>query len=216
MATCGAAACGDAAEPDAARGDGSADAAPPFAGSASVDGAAPADAAAPPEGSCGRYCAEVTSSCVGPQAVYRSETECLGVCALLERGAVVEEGNTVGCRERFAGSPAKTDPTTFCPAAGPFGGGRCGDPCEAFCELTLGTCLDLAPYADVPSCERACAAYVLDDAGAPDADADDGDGGEAGAPSRGTLDCRMDVLRRVWASTSTCSDLGDAGPCGAP
>lgn len=181
--------------------------------------ATPSDAAPapPPVPSCEKYCELVMKSCAGHQAQYASNDECLAFCRRFPEGKPGEQDtSTLACRAFYAGSPAKTDPGKYCVAAGPFGGGTCGDRCTAFCQLAVAACDpdagatgSSAPYASYPDCATACAEYTYRDAGA------DGGGDTPGGPTSGdTLNCRLYQLRQVYRSGSGCPDVGaDSGAC---
>jgi hypothetical protein len=166
-----------------------------------------------PEPSCTTYCDLVTASCTGDQAQYASRAECLEVCTRLPAGDAGDiESNTVACRQYYAGSPARTNAGGYCLAAGPFGGGVCGDRCIAFCGLTLGACsadAAAAPYGSYPDCQTACAGYAYKDGGA------DGGGEPPTGPASGdTLNCRLFHLRAAVHDGSGCGNLGaDSGAC---
>jgi hypothetical protein len=166
-----------------------------------------------PEPSCVKYCDLVMESCAGDQAQYASRAECLEVCARLPAGDAGDiESNTVACRQYYAGSPARTNAGNYCLAAGPFGGGVCGDRCIAFCGLTLDVCspeAGVAPYASYPDCQTACAGYAYEDGGI------DGGGEPPGGPAAGnTLNCRLFHLRGAIHDGLGCADLGaDSGAC---
>jgi hypothetical protein len=166
-----------------------------------------------PEPSCAKYCDLVMGSCAGDQAQYASRAECLEVCAHLPAGDAGDiESNTVACRQYYAGSPARTNAGGYCLAAGPFGGGVCGDRCIAFCGLTLGACSPdaaAAPYGSYPDCQTACAGYAYRDGGV------DGGGEPPGGPTTGdTLNCRLFHLRAAIHDGTGCVDLGaDSGAC---
>lgn len=209
-AACGARDVAESSAPDASfqREGGPVDPLEPPSGTPSDGGTASAHP------SCERYCSLVQDSCAGEHAQYADDAECLRVCALLEAGDAGEESaNTLACRQLYAGNPAKTDPTTYCPIAGPFGGARCGARCEVFCQLALATCAPeagAAPFASVPDCATACQTFPFRDAGAdgaveqPDA-----------APSGDTLNCRLQELRAATlAPNAHCANLGlDSGAC---
>ena len=110
-------------------------------------------------------------------------------------------------------SSARTNPGGYCLAAGPFGGGVCGDRCTAFCALTLGACSPdagpAAPYGSYPDCQTACAGYRYQDGGV------DGGGEPPGGPTGGdTLNCRLFHVRGAVHDGSGCVNLGvDSGAC---
>jgi hypothetical protein len=165
----------------------------------------------PPE--CSTYCDLVMTSCTGIHAQYASAAECLAFCGHLPKGKGGEVGgNSVACRQYYAGSPARLDATGYCLAAGPFGGGVCGDRCQSFCELTLDACspeAGAAPYASYPDCQSACVGFVYRDGGV------DGGGEPPTGPSSGdTLNCRLYYARAAVADGTTCADLAvDSGAC---
>jgi hypothetical protein len=173
------------------------------------------DAGSPPgpEPSCTGYCDLVMASCTDAQAQYASRAECLALCGHLPAGdAGDKETNSVACRQYYAGSPARTDAPGYCLAAGPFGGGVCGDRCTAFCGLALGACspsAPAAPYAGYPDCQTDCAGYAYKDGGV------DG-GGEApdGPASGDTLNCRLFHVRSAVTEGTGCVNVGlDSGAC---
>jgi hypothetical protein len=170
-------------------------------------------AALGPEPSCTVYCGLVMESCKGDRAQYSSRDECLALCARLPPGAAGDtDTNTLACRQYYAGSPALTDAVTYCLAAGPFGGGVCGDRCTAFCGLTLGACppaTPRAPYASTPDCQTACAGYPYRDGGV------EGGGEPPDGPASGdTLNCRLFHARSAVQDGSGCVNVGpDSGAC---
>jgi hypothetical protein len=166
-----------------------------------------------PEPSCGKYCDLVMASCADAAAQYASRNECLEICARLPAGDAGDiESNTIACRQYYAGSPARTNAGGYCLAAGPFGGGVCGDRCTAFCGLALGACAPeagAAPYESYPDCQTACAGYTYRDGGV------DGGGEPPSGPTTGDgLNCRLFQLRRAIHDGTSCRDLGvDSGTC---
>lgn len=176
-------------------------------------GAYDAGTAPGPEPSCAKYCDLVMESCDGAEAQYASRTECLEICARLPAGDAGDiEQNTVACRQYYAGSPARANAGGYCLAAGPFGGGVCGDRCIAFCGLALGACspdAGPAPYGSYPDCQTACAGYPYTGA------TEDGGGEPPNGPEDGnTLNCRLYHLRGAIHDGTSCADLGaDSGAC---
>ena len=173
------------------------------------------DASAPegPAPSCVKYCDLVMETCKDPHAQYESRNQCLELCARLPSGdAGDDESNTVACRQYYADSPARTNAGSYCLAAGPFGGGICGDRCTAFCGLTLGACspeAGPAPYGSYSDCQTACAGYPYKDGTA------DGGGEPTNGPTSGdTLNCRLFHVRSAVRDTSGCTNVGaDSGAC---
>jgi len=88
--------------------------------------------------SCEGYCTEIQKTCGGDSEQYRSTTECVAACKLLDLGTEADgDVNTVGCRLRRAKvAKSKED----CAAAGPFGGGVCGSRCSSFCKMLGQNC----------------------------------------------------------------------------
>lgn len=181
-----------------------------FDGSSSADsGTSPI-----PPISCTKYCEQMQERCTGEHAQYASKDDCLAFCEHVPPGDPNEMKDTPGmyCRHYYAGSPSLTAPEKYCAAAGPFGGGVCGDRCTAFCQVALSACVPdggSGPYATVPKCKTACIEYTLVEAGA------DGGGEGLDGPKNGdTLNCRLYHLRKAVTDASSCEDLGpDAGEC---
>jgi hypothetical protein len=173
------------------------------------------DASGPPGPApeCAAYCSLVMESCSQAHAQYASTQECLAFCSRLPPGkAGASEGNSVACRQFYAGSPARLDAVAYCLAAGPFGGGVCGDRCQSFCELTLDTCspdAGDAPYTSYPDCQGTCIGYAYRDGGV------DGGGEPPTGPAAGnTLNCRLFYARTAVTTGTGCADLGlDSGAC---
>lgn len=173
------------------------------------------DAAAPamPEPACGTYCDLVMESCKDDHAQYASKDECLEICKRLPPGDAGDmESNSVACRQYYAGSPARTSAPNYCAAAGPFGGGVCGDRCPIFCDLSLTACAPdagNAPFAGYPECQTACSDFAYREAGV------DGGGEPPDGPESGdTLNCRLYHLRAAIHDGSGCTNLGaDSGAC---
>lgn len=167
-----------------------------------------ADASPPPAPECSTYCDSVLDSCSGTHTQYASREECLAFCARLPVGKAGDtQGNSVACRQLYAGSPARTDARGYCGAAGPFGGGGvCGDRCPIFCELVLGACspeAGAAPFGTYPDCQTSCLAFAYKDGGA------DGGGELTTGPTSGnTLNCRLFHLREAILSGKGCENLG--------
>lgn len=164
----------------------------------------------PPAPSCASYCDLVMATCKDENVQYGSRAECLAVCALLPLGKGADKDeSTVGCRELYAGGPAKTDSVTYCNAAGPFGGNLCGDRCNAFCQLTVAACAPDAgkssPYKSFADCQTACAQLVY---------SEDGGEGPDGPTQGDTLNCRLYYLRGAVSDPSACVNIGaDSGAC---
>ena len=166
--------------------------------------------------SCMKYCDLVQENCKGDHAQYAFLSDCTTFCQHLPPGDPFdkEKEASLACRQYYAGSPAKAQPEAYCVAAGPYGGGICGDRCTGFCQITLSTCSPdagaYAPYASLPDCKTACAEYTFKDAGV-----DGGGEGLDGPTSGDTLNCRLHLLREIVLDGGpSCEALGaDAGPC---
>jgi hypothetical protein len=107
---------------------------------------------------CQQYCDVVLRACTGQNAVYSTMATCLGVCAHLAPGDPLEPShdNTVACRKRQAELAESTsEPSVYCPQAGPGGAGTCGTNCASYCALLQVTCP--SNYAELPHCEQECA-----------------------------------------------------------
>jgi hypothetical protein len=106
---------------------------------------------------CETYCATVLDSCTGPHAVYTTPESCAAVCALLPEGQEGDEtGNTAHCRLRNA-EIAATEPSFYCPIAGPGGNGVCGGNCDGLCTIAKGACIeDNAQWPSDTSCQTEC------------------------------------------------------------
>jgi hypothetical protein len=176
--------------------------------------------------SCSDYCDLVMAHCQGDATQYASENECLAFCARMPAGKAGDTHNhSRACRQFYAGSPALTDAMSYCLAAGPFGGGICGDRCTAFCQLASTVCFPdtgqseqseavapphVLPYDSLPACATACASFDYEQA-----NAEGGGEGPEGPTGGNTLNCRLYELRQIIvqssAQGSTETSLGDAG-----
>jgi hypothetical protein len=171
------------------------------------------DSGKTPPPTCGKYCELVMSNCTGENAQYETKDECLAFCGHLRLGDEGEEkAASVGCRQYWADSPARTSATAYCLAAGPFGGGVCGDRCTTFCGVLLSACSPdggKPAYASQPECASACAGFSLKDAGS-----DGGGEGPSGPTSGDTLNCRLYHLRLATKNPEKCVLLRpDSGAC---
>lgn len=89
---------------------------------------------------CEAYCSAVMSNCTGIDAVYTTPEACLAVCELLPEGQEGDEtGNSTHCRLRSA-EIAPTEPSYYCPIAGPGGNGVCGSNCDGLCTIAQAAC----------------------------------------------------------------------------
>jgi hypothetical protein len=170
----------------------------PDGGATKTDGGA-----GPSPPSCAKYCELVTKNCVGDQAQYASRADCEAFCKHLPKGISGDQDSTVGCRQYYAGNPARANPGASCTAAGPFGGGVCGDRCAAFCDVALSACKggEIA-YESLGTCATACANFVFRDAQS------DGGGETPYGPDHGdSLNCRLYHLRMAVKESKYCSAL---------
>jgi hypothetical protein len=146
-----------------------------------------------PDPACEKYCDTVMRVCTGVDALYAERRTCLGVCRDLPKGdpSEVSDEATVSCRTRQAELAEQTrEPESYCPQAGPGGGGKCGTICTAYCSLLQDNCPE--QFRLLSNCEKACSA--LKDTGDFDVDAN----------YRGdTLQCRL-----VHLSTATIDPKG--------
>ncbi|MBX3188229.1 MAG: hypothetical protein KF819_14500 [Labilithrix sp.] len=167
--------------------------------------AGPVDSGAPPPApSCADYCGLVMESCTGEHAQYADAKECLAFCALMPEGTAGDtDRSSLACREVYAGTPALTDAVTYCPAAGPFGGGICGDRCTSFCQLAMAVC-GPTPYGSYADCASACVTFAFKDAGE----------GPSGPESGDSLNCRLYHLRDAIRGGAGCAEIvADSGAC---
>lgn len=119
-----------------------------------------------PTGSmCAAYCEAVTTNCTGALRAYDSRIDCEKTCAFMRVGVEGDQENTVGCRlahAKIGGS------ATECRAANAYGGGVCGQRCEAFCALADANCTQplgkSVPFASKADCSEACKAMTYDEA----------------------------------------------------
>lgn len=173
-----------------------------------------------PSPSCEKYCDLVTTNCTGDNAQYASREECAKFCDHLPLAGKTRTGvgpdekyaASIGCRQYWADSPAKTNPDVYCLAAGPFGGNTCGDRCTAFCDVVLAACGpntgNDAPYADRGACATACSAFTYRDAGS-----DGGGEGPDGPDAGDSLNCRLWQLRDVVLHPEKCGNLRESATC---
>jgi hypothetical protein len=92
---------------------------------------------------CQAYCDQIMQYCTAQsgQQQYETRETCLGICAHIDPGSSLEPGtgNTLACRSAQLAS-AQGEPETYCVAAGPSGGNKCGTDCESFCSLQAAIC----------------------------------------------------------------------------
>lgn len=142
-----------------------------------------------PAPTCTEYCQHIQSVCGDaglPNAQYANLASCVLFCSVAGQLAAGTgddvQGDTVGCRDHWATQAELTgDAATYCPMAGPSGGGVCGGWCDNYCHLALASCTGgNAVYADDASCQQACAALPAS--------------GKAGATTGDTVQCRLHYL----------------------
>ncbi len=113
---------------------------------------------------CKTYCTTIMKNCTMMNAQYTSQASCEGTCAAFPKGTANDMmGDTLGCRNYHAGTPAMSMPAMHCAHAGPGGGGVCGTSfCAAFCEIEAKACPfgAMAAYADLASCKTACGMFA--------------------------------------------------------
>jgi hypothetical protein len=138
------------------------------AGSTSADAGAESGEGGEPAGPsvCEGYCDAVMANCKGKYEQYRTFDQCIQVCKKLPEGTASEEGvNSVQCRVRQAAF-AESEPFVYCKSAGPFGAGKCGSNCVAYCSLMQATCtpattegnLEPSYFDDSQACLSECGA----------------------------------------------------------
>ena len=104
---------------------------------------------------CRNYCTAIQAACVsGSNAQYKSDLSCMNSCPAFAPGSFNDASiNTLGCRFNHA-LQAATNPDQHCAAAGPSGGGVCGNNCNAYCSMMLTICPTV--FEDQATCETAC------------------------------------------------------------
>jgi hypothetical protein len=115
---------------------------------------------------CTAYCSTVVANC--PHDEYNDVPTCLALCGAFDLGQSTDTSqDSLGCRAHYA-ALAATDPTN-CPAAGPLGGGVCGnDLCNTFCALDSYVCtgantaFDGGQLGCGPACEANFEVYLTD------------------------------------------------------
>jgi hypothetical protein len=108
---------------------------------------------------CQSYCNAVVKNCkddAGAAEEYNDVPTCLALCGAFDPGQPTDTNqDSLGCRAHYA-ALAATDPTK-CRAAGPLGGGVCGqDLCATFCALDTFACT--GPNAEYDGGEVGCGA----------------------------------------------------------
>jgi hypothetical protein len=150
--------------------------------------------AAVPAVSCNALCDTAAASCTGGLQQYASKAECLHECSDLTVGDYGDDKDTAGCRQAHAAAAA-ANPTAECPAAGPFGGGKCDDRCYSFCTIAVFRCGGAgAIYPSKQDCTNDCGVRYKFDSNAAEL-----------TDSGNTLNCRMSYLLKALAG----ADGGD-------
>jgi len=159
--------------------------------------------AAAPDVSCNALCDAVTTSCAGQLQQYASKAECLHECMDMTPGYYADANDTVGCRQAHAAA-AVSNASAECPAAGPFGAGKCGDRCNSFCTLAVERCSGAGEiYGSKATCSFECGSrYKFDSNAAEYTD------------SGNTLNCRMHYLLDALSNADAGADSAclNAGP----
>lgn len=158
------------------------------------------------EPACEDFCRLVGAACTGKNQVYESESQCLAVCKVLDKGKSSDQvENTVGCR-KYHSYNSLAAPAQHCPHAGPAGDGHCGkDNCEGYCQLVSRTCATefAATFGDASKCLTECAKL-------PGADADSW--GKT-AQTGNTVRCRSVNAARAAETPSACAAAVGGGEC---
>jgi hypothetical protein len=149
--------------------------------------------------SCANYCASIMTRCTGVQAEYTSKDVCEAMCSQLDPGRLGEKQNdSLACRLTYL-KQAESNPSLYCPQAGPLGSGPCStDVCASFCSLASALCTPRGqfPYDGEPACRGVCARVPYAKEGA--------DAGRAGPvgdlvfASGNTLNCRLYHLQSAY------------------
>jgi len=149
-----------------------------------------------PPSACESYCTAVVQNC--PNDEYNNVPTCLALCPAFDPGQSTDTSqDSLGCRAHYA-ALAATDPSN-CRAAGPLGGGVCGnDLCATFCALDTFACVGSNAQFDggEVGCESDCQAdfdTYVEDAGVNDLTLSTGN----------TLNCRIWHLEAAVAGGAT-------------
>jgi hypothetical protein len=178
--------------------DGTSDGSTSDGGTSVIDGA-PGGADAQVAAGCEEYCASILASCTTTLAQYRDQATCLASCALFPPGEPgADSGDSLACRVTHA-ALAVDEPDPHCRHAGPSGGGVCGAPCDAYCDIVMGVC---ELYGDDGACMDTCAGF-------PEV------GMYSTRQSRGdSVECR--IFHATLATEDPQSHCGTAGPDSTP
>lgn len=142
---------------------------------------------------CEAYCTEIGKACTGQHAQFASRAACIRVCDEYPRGEASPQ-NTLECRRGQVTQALQTnEPGFHCPAAGPYGAGKCGSPCQAYCSLWGSICPEDAKA--IAACEKTCAAVPQTGAFS----LSSGDGGD-------TIECRLSRLSAAALDSAECKN----------
>ncbi len=159
---------------------------------------------------CQQYCDAVTTNCSGVFAVYTTKDTCFAICAAFETApADLATNDPVGCRLQSA-QEALTEPSFYCPAAGPGGNGVCGSNCASLCALASVICAGSRdPFTSATDCMNDCKA--LPDLGS--FSTDDSKDMYEGA----SVECRLYHVSAAATADADmhCTHVGGAPPCDA-
>jgi hypothetical protein len=128
-------------------------------------------------GDCDYYCSLMNYHCIGPNAQFADQAECLAACNFYPADGsyadpVSTSGNNRQCRIYHAevaggivGTGGASAQAVHCPHAGQFGGdGVCGTSCQHFCDQAMSICADdNAIFASQAQCEEKCGALSSQD-----------------------------------------------------
>jgi hypothetical protein len=155
-----------------------------------------------PPPNCGEYCDLVGQACGwddGSLSPFPNKEACMGFCglSLLTPGTGSDDGvNSLGCRHHYAQMALASNNAalSYCPKAGPSGGGACGTKCEVYCGYIMAKCTqDNALYPDAETCAQTCAAIPP--------------GGDESDVSQDTVQCRIHHL--ITGITGTLETLAE-------
>lgn len=159
---------------------------------------------------CDEYCTLVMATCVGEDQQFLSADSCLEVCNQQMRLASELEqstNNTIDCRVESARNAAEAGEVQLsCQEAGMMGGGRCGEPCEIYCD-SLGRACGAEPTVTLPTDCLATCADVPQQGGLFSPNITGGN----------VLECRLNHLRLATESRQPdahCPHALGAPPCG--
>jgi hypothetical protein len=157
---------------------------------------------------CKSYCDTVMASCTGVFSVYATLDTCLAICPHLPEGTAGEmSGNSIQCRMSNA-MIASSEPSFYCPAAGPGGNGVCGTNCDSLCTLAAAICTEPPkPFTSDDDCHNDCAA--LPDLGTFSTDS------SKEMYEGPSVECRLFHVSAASVADATvhCTHVGGAAPC---